>query len=93
MPLSKDQAAALSRRLIAEHGELIGGGALARCLGYRTQRAFQMGIQRRQVPFETFTLPGRRGRYARTFEVAAWLATCGADILAGSERADDRAAS
>lgn len=78
MPLSETQAAALARRLIADHGELIGGSALARCLGYRTQRAFQMAIQRGQVPIETFTLPSRRGRYARTFEVAAWLAACGA---------------
>jgi hypothetical protein len=30
------------------------------------------------VPVETFTLAGRRGRYARTFQVAAWLAACDA---------------
>ena len=94
MPLSYDQAAALTRRLIAEHGELIGGAALSRCLGYRTQRAFQMGIQRGQVPVETFNLPGRRGRYARTFEVAAWLAACGAETSPYSDNpAADRAAS
>lgn len=92
VPLSKDQAAALTRRLLAEHGELIGGGALSRCLGYRTQRAFQMGIQRGQVPVETFNLPGRRGRYARTFEVAAWLAACGTDNTSFGHPAD-RAAS
>lgn len=92
MPLSNDQAAALLRRLIAEHGELIGGGALSRCLGYRTQRAFQMGIKRGQVPVETFNLPGRRGRYGRTFEVAAWLAACGTDEGAFQHPAD-RAAS
>ena len=57
--------------------DAFGGNALARCLGYRTQRAFQMGIQRGQVPVETFTLAGRRGRYARTFQVAQWLADCG----------------
>ena len=78
MPLSKEDAQALAKRLLAEHGELIGGQALARCLGYRTQRAFQMGIQRGQVPVETFPLAGRRGRYARTFQVAQWLATCDA---------------
>lgn len=92
MPLSETQAAALARRLIDEHGELIGGGALARCLGYRTQRAFQMAIQRGQVPIETFTLPNRRGRFARTFEVAAWLAACGARD-APFDAPSDRAAS
>lgn len=78
MPLTNDETQALTARLLKAHGELIGGGDLARCLGYRTARAFQMGIQREQVPVETFTLPGRRGRYARTFQVAAWLATCDA---------------
>lgn len=76
MPLSHDDTVALTARLIAQHGELVGGNALARCLGYRTQRAFQMAIQRGQVPVETFALFGRRGRYARTFQVAEWLATC-----------------
>ncbi|GAB2519406.1 hypothetical protein [Lysobacter humi (ex Lee et al. 2017)] len=77
MPLTHEETRTLTQRLLAEHGELIGGNALARCLGYRTQRAFQMGIQRGQVPVETFTLAGRRGRYARTFQVAQWLADCG----------------
>lgn len=77
MPLTHEQTQALTQRLLAEHGELIGGHALARCLGYRTQRAFQMGIQRGQLPVEAFTLTGRRGHYARTFEVAQWLASCG----------------
>lgn len=75
--MTHEQAQALTQRLLAEHGELIGGNALARCLGYRTQRAFQMGIQRGQVPVEAFTLSGRRGRFARTVEVAHWLASCG----------------
>ena len=79
MPLSNDDTTALARRLLAEHGELIGGKALARCLGYRTQRAFQMGIQRGRINLETFTLTGRRGWYARTFQVAQWLAACGPD--------------
>jgi hypothetical protein len=78
VPLTHEEAQALTARLINAHGELIGGNALARCLGYRTQRAFQMGIQRDRMPVETFTLPGRRGRYARTFQVAAWLASCDA---------------
>ena len=77
VPLTHEQTKTLTERLLAEHGELIGESALARCLGYRTQRAFQMGIQRGQVPVETFTLAGRRGRYARTFQVAHWLADCG----------------
>ena len=76
MPLTPTEAHQLLDRLTAQHGELIGGQALARCLGYRTQRAFQVALQRRQVPVATFGLPGRRGRFARTLEVVRWIAYC-----------------
>lgn len=78
MPLKPADATALLERLTAQHGELIGGMTLARCLGYRTPRAFQVALQRRQVPIVTFPLAGRRGRFARTFELARWLAECDA---------------
>lgn len=89
MPLTQRQAAELTRRLIDTHGELIGGRELAHCLGYRTRRAFQMGVQRGQVRVETFTLEGRRGRYARTFQVAQWLAECDGPRTPNEDSADD----
>ena len=78
MPLTETDAQALMNRLLSCHGELIGGLPLARCMGYRTARAFQVAAQRGQLPIETFPLSGRRGRYARTFQVAQWLARCDA---------------
>jgi len=81
MPLEPAEAQELLERLTAQHGELIGGMALARCLGYRTPRAFQIALQRRQLPIAIFTLPGRRGRFARTFEIARWLAHCDAPLV------------
>jgi hypothetical protein len=84
MPLNDRDAADLERRLLREHGELIGGTALARGLGYRTARAFQVAVQRERMPIETFTLTGRRGRFARTFELARWLASRGAAEPAAS---------
>ncbi|WP_144816987.1 hypothetical protein [Aerolutibacter ruishenii] len=87
MPLNDRDAADLERRLLSEHGELIGGTALARGLGYRTARAFQVAVQRERMPIETFTLTGRRGRFARTFELARWLASRGAAEPAASEPA------
>ena len=76
MPLSEADAQALTKRLLSTHGELIGGLPLARCMGFRTARAFQVAAQRGHLPIETFALPGRRGRFARTFQVAQWLANC-----------------
>lgn len=87
MPLTDRDAAELERRLLREHGELIGGTALARGLGYRTARAFQVAVQRERIPIETFTLAGRRGRFARTFELARWLASRGAAEPAAGEPA------
>lgn len=90
MPLDPAQAQILLDRLTATHGELIGSAALGRCLGYRTPRAFQVAMQRRRVPIETFVLTGRRGRYAYTFEVARWLAACDAGLRSEAHRRGDR---
>ena len=95
MPLNDHDAADLERRLLRDHGELIGGTALARGLGYRTARAFQVAVKRERMPIETFTLAGRRGRFARTFELARWLASRGAAGMPENEpeaQADARSA-
>lgn len=63
--------------LITAHGELIGGVELARCLGFRTTRAFQKAAAADRLPVETFVLEGRRGRFARTRDIAIWLASLG----------------
>ena len=52
--------------------------------GIGTARAFQVAVQRERMPIETFTLTGRRGRFARTFELARWLASRGAAEPAAS---------
>lgn len=61
--------------LLAAHGELIGGADLAHCLGFKTPRAFQKAASARRLPVQTFSLNGRRGRFARTRDLAAWLAS------------------
>lgn len=68
---------ALIERLTQTHGELIGGAALAHCLGYRTAKAFQVAARLGTLPVPTFELKGRRGRYALTEQVARWLASLG----------------
>lgn len=65
--------------LLTAHGELIGGADLARCLGFRTSRAFQKAAAADRLPVETFVLEGRRGRFARTRDIASWLASLGED--------------
>lgn len=65
-------------RLLKLHGELMYGSALWRSLGFRTERAFQKAAERNTLPVTVFTLPFRRGRHARTIEVARWLEGLGA---------------
>lgn len=63
--------------LLAEHGELMHGEALWRALGFQSERSFQRAAQRGLMGVALFFLPGRRGRYAKTRDVAAWLAGLG----------------
>ena len=63
--------------LLAEHGELVGGGDLQRCLGFKSARSFQRAQKEGRLPITTFSLPGRRGVFARTRDIAAWLGTFG----------------
>jgi hypothetical protein len=63
--------------LLTEHGELVGGSDLQRCLGFKSTRSFQRAQKEGRLPIPTFLLPGRRGVFARTRDVVAWLDTLG----------------
>ena len=66
----------LARHLIErEHGPILSCPMLWRLLGYRSVDAFRKAVQRKTVPVETFTIPSRRGRFARTADVVRWLDT------------------
>lgn len=66
----------LAQHLIErEHGPILSCPTLWRLLGYRTADAFRKAVQRDTVPVETFSIPHRRGRFARTAEVVRWLDT------------------
>jgi len=54
-------------------GPVVGGTALTRALGFRTQAAFRKAKQRGRLPVRTFEVEGRRGRFAATSDIAAWL--------------------
>jgi len=57
------------------HGPFMSGRALWRTLGYPSGAAFRQAARRDQLPVETFRIPHRRGRYARTVDVAHWLSS------------------
>lgn len=61
--------------LLAKHGPLLGGPELWRALGYPTALAFRKALERQTVPVRTFPLAHRRGQFALTHDVIAWLRT------------------
>lgn len=74
--------AELSTSLIARYGELVSAKDLAELLAYRTPAAFRKARQRKRLPVPTFQIAARRGVFARTREVAVWLAALGVNATA-----------
>lgn len=62
------------RRLIARHGELMDTLALSNLLKFGNTRSFRRAAVQGHLPFRVFHIDGRRGWFARTGDVAAWLA-------------------
>lgn len=61
------------RRMIHALGATVGGSSLSKALGYPSQDAFRKAFQRGLLPVPTFSLKGRRGRFAAAVDIAQWL--------------------
>lgn len=55
------------------YGPVVGGRDLSRVLGFRSQEAFRQAVKRGRMPIQTFVVDGRRGKFAMTADIAAWL--------------------
>ncbi len=60
-----------------QFGPLMGGRNLWTALGYPSQGAFAQARRRGRIPVELISLPGRRGAFAYTNVVFAWLTSLG----------------
>ena len=63
----------LEKLLIREYGCLLSSMQVAHVLGYGNIYALAKARSRGLLPIQMFLLPGRRGWFCRTSEVAAWL--------------------
>ncbi len=63
----------LDESLTRSYGPLLGGAALTRALGYPSQSAFRQAVAHDRLPVPVFEIEGRRGRFALTADIAAWL--------------------
>lgn len=71
------QAEDMTMALLEQYGPLMGGQDLWRTLGYRTWAAFARSARNGSLGVRVFTVSGRKGRFALTMEVAAWLTAVG----------------
>lgn len=63
----------LDKRMLEKYGPILSGSDLVSCLGYASQDALNKAVSRKTAPGFVFSLPNRRGRFALTADVAAWL--------------------
>ncbi|UUC96593.1 hypothetical protein NOX35_27165 (plasmid) [Comamonas sp. C11] len=63
----------LLTQLQDRYGPVIGGQDLRQALGFPSAAAFRQAALRGTLPVPVFSVPNRRGRFALTQEVAAWL--------------------
>jgi hypothetical protein len=59
--------------LLQEHGPLLCASAAAKVLGFKSTDALRQARIRQRLPIPMFTIKGRRGWFASTETVAAWL--------------------
>jgi len=67
-------ATLLERELAQLHGPMMTGEALRGALGYPSSDAFRQAVARKTTPIPIFPIEKRRGKFALTKDVAAWLA-------------------
>lgn len=72
------------RDLYKTYGVMVGGSALRQLLGYPTAAAMRRSVERGTLSLPTFVLPGLKGRFALTRELAQWI------VKARMQAPDDR---
>lgn len=63
----------LHRSLVERYGQVVGGADLAGLLGFRSADTLRKAISNNSLTLKTFVIPGRKGRFALTADVADWL--------------------
>lgn len=63
----------IEEKLFARYGALMGGMDLYAALGFKSYAAFYRAKELGEQGVKVFQLPGRRGWFALTEDVASWL--------------------
>lgn len=73
-------------QLLTRYGPTLGGRDLYAALGFKSYAAFHRSKQLGELGINVFTLPGRRGWFALTGDVAEWLKTQAAKTVNAGNR-------
>jgi hypothetical protein len=63
----------LKRHMLETHGPMLTGEPLRRALGFQTYAAFHRSNSKGVIGVRIFSIPGRRGQFALTTDVADWI--------------------
>lgn len=63
----------LRSELLERYGAMVGGPELTKLLGFKTYAAFYRTWRAGDLGVQVFHIPGRRGLFALTQDVAAWM--------------------
>jgi hypothetical protein len=69
-----DKVASYEVNLLKTYGALLYGNDLWKVIGYPSSNAFRQSVKRKTLPVPTFKREGYRMRFARTHDIAIWLA-------------------
>lgn len=75
----------LERDLTQLHGPMMTGEALRLALGYSSKDAFRQAIARKTIPIPVFGIEKRRGKFALSKDVAAWIVAQRQRVIAPSD--------
>lgn len=71
--IRRETAASIEAQLLGLYGPMMGPSELREALSYRSADALRQAIARKRVDLPLFEIEGRRGKFALTSDVAAWL--------------------
>jgi hypothetical protein len=81
--LERQRERDLRQKLEQTYGRVMASSQIAALLVFPSTAAFRQARRRGSISIRMFTMPGRRGSFAMTQDVAAWLAQQPQDDVPG----------
>lgn len=71
--MTTEQIRTLEEQMFENFGPIVGGKDLYTALGFKTYASFHRVKRLDELGVHVFSLPGRKGWFAMTAEIAAWI--------------------